>query len=80
MAVRLKTLDRETPLLLPPDLRDWVPSNHIVHFVIDAVNQLPPDLFQFNHRGTGRRPVSPTHDARIAHLLLCNRTLFLADN
>ena len=25
---------------LPPDLRDWVPPGHIVHFVMDAVELL----------------------------------------
>ena len=27
-------------MLLPPDLRDWVPASHIVHFVMDAVKLL----------------------------------------
>jgi hypothetical protein len=24
-------IDSDTPMLLPPDMRDWVPSNHLVH-------------------------------------------------
>ncbi len=28
---RFVNIDRETPLLLPCDLRDWIPSDHIVH-------------------------------------------------
>jgi hypothetical protein len=28
MPARFVTLDRETPLLLPPDLREWVPEDH----------------------------------------------------
>ncbi|MDF7800309.1 IS5/IS1182 family transposase, partial [Pontiellaceae bacterium B1224] len=48
MATRLKNLDRNTPMLLPPDLRDWIPDNHIVHFLIDAVDRLPADDFRFN--------------------------------
>ena len=43
MATRLKNLDRNTPLLLPPDLRDWIPGTHIVHFLIDAVDRLPAE-------------------------------------
>ncbi|MDD4735701.1 MAG: transposase [Kiritimatiellae bacterium] len=27
MALRLKNVDRNTPMLLPPDLRDWIPDN-----------------------------------------------------
>jgi len=59
MAVRLKNLDRNTRLLLPPDLRDWVPQDHIVHFLIDAVDCLPESFFNFNHRGTGDSQYPP---------------------
>ncbi len=40
MPARYVTVDRETPMLLPPDLRDWVPADHLVHFVIDASGEL----------------------------------------
>lgn len=59
MAVRLKIMDRDTPMLMPHDLRDWVPKNHIVHFLIDAVSKLPEDSFLFNHRGTGEAQYPP---------------------
>ena len=39
MAARLKNLDRDTPMLMPPDLRDWVRRDHIVNFIIDAVDR-----------------------------------------
>ena len=26
--------------MFPPDLRDWIPGNDIVHFIIDAVEFL----------------------------------------
>ena len=59
MATRLKNLDRDTPMLLPPDLRDWIPDKHIVHFLIDAVDRLPAEGFHFNHRGTGEEQYPP---------------------
>lgn len=59
MATRLKNLDRDTPMLLPPDLRDWVPDNHIVHFLIDAVDRLPSEYFSTNRRGTGDEQYPP---------------------
>jgi len=31
MAARFVSIDRETPLLLPPDMRQWVPENHLSH-------------------------------------------------
>ena len=40
MAARFVTVDHDTPLLLPPDLREWVAPDHMVHFVMDAVDAL----------------------------------------
>jgi hypothetical protein len=32
--------DRNQPFLLPPDLRDWLPNDHLAWFVLDVVDQL----------------------------------------
>ena len=32
MATRFVNIDRDTPLLLPPDLRDWVPADQLAQF------------------------------------------------
>jgi transposase len=53
MPVRLVVIDRDTPLLLPPSLRDWVPADHLVHFIIDAVAGLDLRQVRVNERGTG---------------------------
>lgn len=37
MATRFVNVDRKTPMLPPPDLRDWVPEDDLVHFVIEAM-------------------------------------------
>ena len=37
MSTRFVSVDRNQPLLLPPDLREWVPEDDLVHFVIEAV-------------------------------------------
>jgi transposase len=49
------------PMLLPPDLRDWVPEDDMVHFVIEAVEKMPMRLesFTVNLRGTGSKQYSP---------------------
>jgi len=60
MAVRFVSVDHDTPMLLPPDLRDWVPSNHIVHFVMDAVKLLDLTAAKINHRGTGSAQYPPS--------------------
>ena len=46
-------------MLLPLDLREWVPEDDLVHFVIEAVEQMPMATFHINHRGTGSRQYSP---------------------
>lgn len=46
-------------MLLPPDLRDGVRRDHIVHFIIDAVDSLPAEEFLFNRRGTGDEQYPP---------------------
>jgi hypothetical protein len=30
----------DTPMLLPMDLRDWVPLGHLVHFLINAMESI----------------------------------------
>ena len=59
MAARFVSVDRDTPMLLPPDLRDWVPEDDLVHFVIEAVDRLPLESFRVNHRGTGAKQFPP---------------------
>ena len=59
MAERLVNVDRETPLLLPVDLRDWVPENDLVHFVINAVETMNLTTLSVNRRGTGDEQYPP---------------------
>ena len=59
MAHRFQNTDRATPLLLPPDLRDWVAEDDLVHFVIQAVDRLPRSTFAVNHKGTGDAQYPP---------------------
>lgn len=63
MATRFVSIDRDTPLLLPPNLRDWVPADHLVHFILDAVDALDLRRVKVNTRGTGSEQYPP-------HLLL----------
>ncbi len=39
--------------LLPPDLRDWVPGDHLAWFVIDAVKEMDLDAFYGAYRADG---------------------------
>src|SRR6201997_34345 len=60
MAERFVEVDRNTPMLLPADLRDWVPEDDLVHFVIEAVKTLPTAEFVVNERGTGYAQYPPS--------------------
>jgi transposase len=59
MAARFVSIDRDTPLLLPPNLRDWVPGDHLVHFILDAVEALDLRRVRVNTRGTGSEQYPP---------------------
>jgi transposase len=51
--------DRDQELLLPPDLRSWLPESHLAWFVLAAVKEM--DLYAFY------RPYSPDGVGRPAH-------------
>src|SRR5881409_1553740 len=72
MAARFVNLDRQTPMFLPCDLREWVPGDHLIHFILDAVEQIPTNHFQANHRGTGSEQYPPT--MMLALLIYCYAT------
>jgi len=59
MPARLVNIDRDTPLLLPPNLRDWVPANHLCLFILDAVEELDLRQVKVNERGTGSEQYPP---------------------
>jgi len=52
-------IDHDTELLLPPNLREWVPEGHLVHFVMDAVDLLDVSEASVNQRGTGSEQYPP---------------------
>lgn len=59
MATRFVHIDRQTPLLLPPDLRDWLPEDHLAHFILEAVESLNLTSLRVNERGTGDAQYPP---------------------
>jgi transposase len=46
-------------MLLPPDLRLWVPEDHLVHYILDAIENLPLTTLRVNERGTGDAQFPP---------------------
>jgi len=62
-------IDRETPMLLPCDLREWVPEDDMVHFVIESVEGMKLQQFTVNERGTGSKQYPPV--MMLALLIYC---------
>jgi transposase len=71
MAHNFIPCDREQSFLLPPDIREWLPENHLAFFVIDAVGVMNLDGFYAACRedGHGRAASEPT--MMVALLLYC---------
>jgi transposase len=59
MGTKYVNVDRETPMLLPPDVRDWVADNELALFVLEAVESTKLDLARVNVRGTGDAQYPP---------------------
>ena len=53
MPARFINIDRETPMLLPVDMREWVAGDDMAHFILEAVNLVDLQQFRFNERGCG---------------------------
>ena len=53
MAQNFLTCDREQVLLLPPDLRDWLPAGHLAWFVLDVVDEIDLEAFLADYRVDG---------------------------
>lgn len=56
---RMVNIDRETPMLLSPDLREWVPADDMVHFVIEAIEGMNLPSLHINRRGSGSKQYPP---------------------
>lgn len=69
MSARLINVDRNTPMLLPPDLRDWVEDDDLVHFIVDVSLRVSAESASVNHRGCGSAQYPPS--MMLALLLYC---------
>jgi transposase len=69
MGQRFVACDREQSFLMAPDVREWLPANHLAWFVIDAVGEMDLEPFYAGYRVDGRsRP--PYDPAMMVALLL----------
>jgi transposase len=59
MGTKFVNVDRKTPMMFPPDMREWVCEDDMVHFVIDTLEQLPAANMPVNERGSGSAQYPP---------------------
>ena len=67
MAEEFRALDRETPMLLPPSIQEWLPEQHLARFVVEIVEQL--DLSEITSRYGGSGGMQAYHPAMLVALL-----------
>lgn len=60
--------DRDQPLLLPPDLHDWLDEDHLAWFVIEAIEELDLEPFYASYRADGHGRAA--HDPKMMVTLL----------
>src|SRR5438874_11280674 len=62
MAHDFRCPERRQTFLLPPDMRDWLPEDDIVHLILDAVSLMDLSAFEAAHKlgGAGQAPFAPS--------------------
>jgi transposase len=63
MSQNFLSCDRDQPLLLPPDLRDWLPEDHLAWFVIESIEELDLAPFYADYRDDGHGAAA--HDPKM---------------
>ena len=57
---RLVNVDRDTPMLLPPDLREWVRDDDLANFLLAVIEGMDLSGARINPRGTGNPQYPPS--------------------
>ena len=60
--------NRDQPMLLPPDLREWLDEDHLAWFVIEAIEELDLEPFYASYRADGHGRAA--HDPKMMVTLL----------
>ena len=55
MGTTFRPYDPDQILMLPPDLREWLPEGHLAHHVSDLVDAVDLSAFYAPYQGDGRR-------------------------
>jgi transposase len=71
MAQNFIACDRDQAFLMPPDLRDWLPENHLAWFVIDVVGVIDTSAFYAAYRADGHGRAAYEPSMMVALVLYC---------
>jgi transposase len=71
MAQNFLACDREQSFLLAPDVREWLPEDHLAWFVIDAVAVMDTAAFYAAYRDDGHGRAAYEPSMMLALLLYC---------
>lgn len=69
MALRLKIIDRDSDILLPPTIQEWVSDDHPARLVVEMIDHLDLESAALNHKGTGSQQYPP--GMMLALLIYC---------
>jgi transposase len=61
VAKSYRPVQRDQPFLLPPDMREWLPADHLVWFLVETVDALDTNAFHAGRRvgGVGAAAYDP---------------------
>jgi transposase len=71
MAQNFISADREQVFLMPPNMRDWLPDDHLALFVIDAVGVMDLAGFYRAYRADGHGRAAYEPSVMVALILYC---------
>ena len=60
MPAKCVNVDRDTQMLQPQDLKEWIGENDLVHFVIEVGEQVNTSKAKVNERGAGSAQYPPS--------------------
>jgi transposase len=68
-------LDRDQRFLLPPDMREWLPADHLVWWLLEVVDRLDTSVFHQHRRlgGQGRAGYDPDMLLSLLVYAYCHR-------
>ena len=72
MTKKFRRYDQNQTLLLPPDIRDWIPEGHLALFVSDTVDELDlSEIYDYYDEDRGNPPYDPLMMTKVLTYAYC---------